>query len=221
MWQTFFLLHLTVFIAGFTGLFGRLVSLDAFLLVYFRMTMACALLFLCLKAFKLLRPLSLKNCLRSMAVGCLLNAHLIFFYLAIKVSNVSIGTVTLSCISFFVALLEPLIFRKRFSVTDLGYSLIAMAGLLLMFSFDPRFRLGIVIGIISALCSALYVIFNKKTSQGLDLNSVLFWQLLGGAVFLNLLLPGYFAVCGTDGFYFRLDDFLWLFAAASVCTVLL
>ena len=136
MFSAFFKLHLSVLLAGFTGLFGRLISLDAFLLVYFRIVVAYVGLFLILRVTQKIQKISGKDKLIAMILGCLMMAQLITFYLAIKVSNVSIGTITVSCICFFTALLEPFINRHRFSITDIGYSLLTMLGLLLIFHFD-------------------------------------------------------------------------------------
>lgn len=145
-------------------------------------------------------------------------AHLILFYLAIKISNVSIGTITVSCICFFTAILEPLINRHRFSITDIGYSVLTMLGLLLIFHFDTKFRAGIFVGLVASLLSALYAIYNKKCSNGLDVCTMLYWEFCGGLLFLTMLFVPYLFFFGTQGVYFDPEDLFWLFMAGSFCT---
>ena len=107
--------------------------------------------------------------------------------MAIKLSNVSIGVVCVSTIGFFVALIEPFVVRSKFSYTDVIYSLLAILGVLIIFGFDPRYRLGITVGIICALFSAMYCIYSKRITNLYDNNSLICYQLLGGALFTVFL----------------------------------
>lgn len=150
MWKVFLKLHLAVLIAGFTGVFGRLISYDAFVLVFIRFSIAALSAYVILKAFRKIKAISFRSRLQGLFVGALLAFHLIFFYLSIKLSNVSIGTVTLASSSFFTSLLEPKLLNKRFDKTCLIYASLNLIGLLLIFNFDTKFRLGISVGIISA-----------------------------------------------------------------------
>ena len=146
MWKVFLKLHLAVLIAGFTGVFGRLISYDAFVLVFIRFSIAALSAYVILKAFRKIKV----------------------FYLSIKLSNVSIGTVTLASSSFFTSLLEPKLLNKSFDKTSLIYASLNLIGLLLIFNFDTKFRLGISVGIISAFLAALFTVCNKKFSYGKD-----------------------------------------------------
>lgn len=219
--MVFLKLHLAVFIAGFTGLFGRLVSLNALWICFFRMTIGGLCYFLFLKLTHRLKPLPLKLRYGSIATGALLALHITCFYLAIKLSNVSIGTLTISTISFFVAIIEPMISRTRFSITDLLYSLLAILGLSFIFSFDARFRLGIGVGIFCALLSALYSIFNKRLLRDphADSYNMLNWQFLGASLMMCIVLPIYRLIFGEWALWFDVMDMLYLLLAATVCTV--
>ena len=116
------------------------------------------------KAFRKIKAISFRSRLQGLFVGALLAFHLIFFYLSIKLSNVSIGTVTLASSSFFTSLLEPKVLNKKFDKTSLIYASLNIIGLLLIFNFDTKFRLGISVGFIAAFLAALFTVFNKKFS---------------------------------------------------------
>lgn len=218
--QTFLKMHLAVLIGGVTGLFGRLVSLNAFWIVFFRIVLGgltfCAYMLITRRA----RRYSLKITLAALGTGALLALHLSAFYASIKLSNVSIGVITILAISFFIAVLEPFINHRRFSFSDIWLSLIAMAGLLFIFRFDTRYRLGIAVGFLSAMLSALQGIFNKKVIAWnvIDSYNLLNWQFLGAFLTMCLIIGGVRLFGGSFDFSFRPLDFFWLFWAGTVCT---
>lgn len=219
MFLIYLKLHIAVFIAGFTGVFGRLISLDAFLLVYFRMALAAGIFYVFLVLTKRIVPLRPRVCFQSALVGATLMGHLVFFYASIKLSNVSIGTITLSASPFIAALIEPYFNHTKFRFSDVTFSVIAIVGLFLIFSFDTKFRLGIIVGLISALLSCLYSVFNKKVSSGRDVYNILNWQMIGGMVFLTMLFPFYLYFNGTSGIYFTASDVFYLLLLSTICTV--
>lgn len=183
----FIQLHLSVLLAGFTGLFGRLITLNEVNIVWYRMFFTCLILLV----FTGLPRIGWRKFLQLCGCGTLLGFHWILFYGSIKASNVSIGVVCFSLIGFFTAIFEPLIFRRRVSVTELIFSLITVVGVLCIFSFDPRYRYGIMIGIVSTAICALYAICNKKASVGVRSRTVLMYQMSGGLIAVSLITPLY------------------------------
>ena len=144
MKEAFIKLHLSVLIAGGTGVFGRLITLNEGLLVWYRMLLAGVLFYIVLFLLKKLRKLPARDALRIASVGLLLAVHWLFFYGSIKASNVSIGVVCLSLMSFFTALFDPVINRHRVSASEILFSLVGVAGIVLIFHFDTRYRAGIL-----------------------------------------------------------------------------
>ena len=201
MLKIFLLMHLSVFIAGFTGVFGRLIEIDSYSLVLWRMVIAFSTFAIFMYYCHLLQNQSNILKIKAMGIGALLMTHLVTFYLAIKLSNVSIGVTTLSTMGFFAAVCEPIIFRKKYSIVELLLSVISIVGILFIFGFDSRYRLGIAIGLISAFLATSFFICNKKISaQSKDYLTTLFWQLAGGLIFLVVLLPFYLFLYGTKDF---------------------
>jgi drug/metabolite transporter (DMT)-like permease len=218
--KIFLKLHLSVFIAGFTGLFGRLVSLNALWITFFRLVFGWAAFRLYMLVSGRSRPCSARNRLRLMACGTLLACHLSLFFLAIKLSNVSIGVLTLSAISFFIAIIEPFASHSRFSFYDICFSLIGMLGLFCIFSFDSKFRLGICVGILCSLMDALYATWNKRlvAAQFADSYNMLKMQFDGALIFMVLVMCVYRLAAGSWDFHFNWLDMFYLFIAGTICT---
>ena len=183
----FIQLHLSVLLAGFTGLFGRLITLNEVDIVWYRMLFTSCILLV----FTGLPKLVWRKVLQLCGCGALLGFHWILFYGSIKASNVSIGVICFSTIGFFTALFEPMIFKRKLSWVELFFSLITVAGVLCIFSFDARYRYGILIGIVSSAVCALYAICNKKASVGIRSRNVLLYQMSGGLVIVSMIIPIY------------------------------
>jgi drug/metabolite transporter (DMT)-like permease len=183
----FIQLHLSVLLAGFTGIFGRLITLNEVDIVWYRMLFTSLILLV----FTGLPRVGRRKLLQLCACGALLGFHWILFYGSIKASNVSIGVVCFSLIGFFTAVFEPLLSKKRISWLELFFSLITVAGVLCIFSLDARYRFGIMLGIVSSAAYALYAICNKKTSRGTRSRTVLMYQMSGGLVAVTAMIPAY------------------------------
>jgi len=185
--KSFVQLHLSVLLAGFTGLFGKLITLNEVDIVWYRMLFTSAILLV----FTGLPKVSWRKFLQLSGCGALLGLHWMLFYGSIKASNVSIGVICFSLVGFFTAVCEPLILKRNFSWLELLFSLITVAGVLCIFSFDARYRYGIMIGIVSSLVCALYVIFNKQASVGVRSRDVLMSQMSGGLIAVSAIIPVY------------------------------
>ena len=154
-------LHLSVLLAGFTGLFGRLITLNEVDIVWYRMLFTSLILLV----FTGLPRVGWRKFLQLCGCGALLGFHWILFYGSIKASNVSIGVICFSLIGFFTAVFEPLLFKKHFSWLELCFSLITVLGVFCIFSFDARYRYGIAIGVVSsAVWCLLYLLFRCPLS---------------------------------------------------------
>ena len=184
-------LHLSVFIAGFTGVLGRLISLDSTVLVWYRMAFAGLLMLVFLLITKQFKKSDFHDKLQMGGVGMLLCLHWVFFYASIKSSNVSIGVVCFSLVGFFTALFEPIINRHRFSAREFLFSLLTLLGIYLVFQFDARYRLGICLGIVSSALYALFAIANQRVGKNYEAKNMLFWEMTGGLIGLSVLLPIY------------------------------
>ena len=228
MKKDYFLLHLSVFIAGFTGVLGRLITLDSAILVWWRMAAAALLMFVYLwvsshrrgNAFNaFLQRYKFRDILQMGGVGMLLCLHWVFFYASIKASNVSIGVVCCSLVGFFTALLEPIINKHRFSGREFLFSLLTILGIYLIFQFDSRYRLGIALGVVSSALYALFAIANQRVGKHYEAKNMLLWEMVGGLIGLTCLIPIYNVFIPVGRLYPVGMDYPYLAFMVVVCTI--
>ncbi len=221
MKQAFFKLHLSVLLAGFTGIFGKLVTLHQLPLTWWRLALATLLLWVLLASRRMVQRVTARQALMMAGVGLLLGVHWVLFYGSIKSSSISVGVVCFSTVGFFSALLEPLIMRRRFSWLELLFSLLTVAGIALIFHFNSRYRWGIAMGVVSSVICALYTITNRLVSSRTSkaTTTILLWEMLGGCAGLTLLMPLFHMAEPAAPLVPGMTDLLWLLALASVCTI--
>lgn len=212
-------LHVAVFLAGFTGILGRLIDLNEGLLVWYRMFITVASLGLLLFWQQELKKIPVKDLFKIIAVGAIVALHWVTFYGSIKYANVSIALVCFSSIGFFTALFEPLILKTRFDWTELALGSLTVAGIYLIFNFNPDFKIGILVGLISAILAVLFSVFNKAFVARLPVKTVTFYELGGGWLLLTLLMPLYLNLFPTDYIFPGFEDWMWLLILALFCTV--
>ncbi len=204
-------------LAGFTGLFGKLVTLNETTLVWYRIFFT-ALILIVFTGFPRVRW---KKLLQIAGCGTLLGLHWLLFYASIKASNVSIGVVCFASMCFFTSIFEPLIFHKKFSWVEMLLALITMAGLVCIFSFDSRYRLGIAIGILSAAVCALYATTSKKVSADVKARTMLLYQMLGGLIGVSIIIPFYLMLYPSSQPVCVIPEganLWWLLSLALFCT---
>ena len=219
MKKDYLLLHLSVFIAGFTGVLGRLITLDSAILVWWRMAAAALIMFAFLSITKQLNNYKLNNLFQMGGVGLLLAMHWVFFYASIKASNVSIGVVCFSLVGFFTALFEPIINKHRFSGREFLFSLLTILGIYLIFQFDSRYRLGIVLGVVSSALYALFAIVNQRVGKHYETKNMLLWEMIGGLIGLTCLIPLYNMFIPVGRLYPVGMDYPYLAFMVVVCTI--
>ena len=216
--KAFWQLHISVMLAGFTGLFGKLITLNEVDIVWYRMLFTS----LILMVFTGLPRVGWKKFLQIAGCGALLGLHWMLFYSSIKASNVSIGVVCFALVGFFTAIFEPIVFHRKVSWAELLLSLITVAGLLCIFSFDARYRYGIAIGVVSSAVCALYAIFNKKVSVGVRSRTMLMYQMSGGIVGVSLIIPLYLMVFPSQQPVVVIPEgsnLWWMLCHALFCTI--
>ncbi len=213
------MLHIAVILAGFTGVFGKLISLNEGLLTWYRVLFSTLILFVILKASQL-RPLSTFRQKFDIAkIGMLITIHWVFFYGSIKYANISIGVVCYCLTSFFTAIFEPIINKKRFNPSQLLLSLLTLTGISLIFHFDASYQLGIGLGVISSAFAALYTIYNERLVQTYNSIQINYYQMLGGTIGLGVLLPLYLYYFPVDRLLPNWTDTGYLIILALFCTV--
>jgi drug/metabolite transporter (DMT)-like permease len=219
MKKALFQLHIAVFLWGFTGVLGRLISLNEGLLVWYRLIITITLLYVVMRSKKQLESISGKQRYNFFAIGSLLAFHWCFFYGSIKYSNVSIALTCLSSTGLFTALLEPVITGKKIVVAEVLLGLLAIAGIYLIFHFDPQYKTGVILGVVAALLTCIFSILNKSQVSFHAPRTVMLYELVGGFLLLTLLMPLYLYLLPTDHWLPTKPDVLWLLLLSWICTI--
>lgn len=220
--KTLVILHTAVFLAGWTGILGRMISLGGLPLVWYRMMISVPVLAGALALLRRLHKVSWLAFWRIAGCGAFLALHWVAFFASIQTSNVSVGVACIATSCFFTALLDPLINRKRVSWREILISFMAIAGVLLVFSLDVRYRLGIALGLLSAALYSLFSLLNINTAKrtGEDSATMLLFELIGGVIVLSVIVPLYLHFYPGADITPRGNDLLWLLLLGSVFTVL-
>lgn len=220
MKKAFFALHLSVIVAGFTGIFGRLITLNEGVLVWWRTLFATIFFYIILSLAKKFKTYPKKDIMSAGAIGAVLCMHWILFYGSIKAANVSVGVVCFSLTGFFTALFEPIIFKNHLRLRELFFGSLAVVGISLIFHFDSRYRLGITLGFASSAIAALATILNKKIIPSFtETHMLFFYEILGGLLFLSLLAPLYINIVQPEQVYPDLKNLIYLILFVVFCTI--
>lgn len=210
-------LHFVVFLLGFTGILGKLISLQAPHLVVFRVFIAFITLFVFLALKKALVKISNKQLLACFSIGFVVAAHWTTFFYAIKLSNVSVALGLLGVGSLFTAILEPLLLKQKFSWFDSITGIVIIAGIYIIFRFESRYVEGIVCAIVCYFLSSLFSVLNKKQQQVVPSSVISMYEMLSAFVFSMIALP--FLVPGVfSSFWPGTNDLFYLIILGCICS---
>jgi drug/metabolite transporter (DMT)-like permease len=213
-------LHIAVFLAGFTAILGKLITLNEGLLVWYRLLITVVTLLIIGYFKKQLIKITLKDVAIFLGVGAIVALHWVTFYGSVKYANVSVALVCFSATGFFTALLEPFILKKRFVLFELLLGVLAIAGIYIIFNFNPQYKVGIAFGIVSAIGSALFPIFNKQLLKRHTAQTIALYEMAGGLLVLTALVPLYLTQFTATYYLPTATDWGWLLVLAWFCTVL-
>ena len=219
MKKSYLKLHLAVLLSGFTGIFGKLISLNEGLLVLYRTLFSAIILFFLIKLTKTLAQINIREKLNIAKIGFFIAIHWAFFYASIKYSNISIGVVCYCLTSFFTAIFEPLLNKNKLVFSQLIFSAITLFGISLIFHFDSSYHTGILLGSISSAFAALYTIYNERLVKTYDSKVINYYQMIGGTICLGILMPFYLIFFPVESLIPTGTDFFYLILLSLFCTV--
>lgn len=202
-------LHFTVLLWGFTGIMGKLISLSALPIVFWRTFIAIIAIGLALKIFGIDYKVTKQQLWRYFGVGAVMGLHWILFFAAIKVSNVSVALSTLSTGALFAALIEPFFYKRKIKIYEIALSVIVVGCLWLIFQASPSYWLGIVLGVICASLSAAMTVFNGVLQQNKENmpRKMMFYEMIGAFLVVCLILP--FFVDSASALVMQGNDWIW------------
>jgi drug/metabolite transporter (DMT)-like permease len=220
MKKAFLQLHFAVFLAGFTGVLGRLITLNEGWLVWYRLLISSVTMWIVFSLAGKLQRVSVKDILRLSGIGFLSALHWVSFYGSIKYANISVALVCFSATGFFTALFEPFFSKRKINAIEVLLGLIVIAGIYIIFHFDPKYKTGIILGVICAILLAIVMILIRQFVQKINSQTILTYQLSGGFIALSLFMPFYLTAFPTSYVIPGFSDWMWLLVLAWFCSVL-
>ncbi|RCH56437.1 EamA family transporter [Mucilaginibacter hurinus] len=210
------ILHFTVFVWGFTGILGALITVQAMHLVWYRVIIATASLFIYFISSNINFRLNKRSLLTLIFTGAIVGGHWILFFAAIKLSTVSVTLVCLSSLTLFTAVLEPLVGNKRISKLEILAGILIIAGIFIIFKFESQYTKGIICGLASALLASIFSIINSYQVKKHEAPVVAFYELSGVCIWLSF----YFLLTGGFNKSMLLSnaDIFYLVVLGTVCT---
>lgn len=212
-------LNSAVFLWGFTGVLGRLITLDQTWLVWYRLLITALSLWILYYFLKRIRKVPLRSAIFIGLIGFIQALHWVCFYGSIKYSNVTIALTCLSTSALLASVIEPVFLKRRFELIEILLGLFALAGIVIIYNTHIQFSIGIVIGLIAAILTVIVSVLNKKIVDSYQPEQITLFQLTGGFVGLSLFLPIYQYFFPEIHHTPALLDWLWLFILSWVCTI--
>ncbi len=212
-------IHLMVLILGFTGILGKLISLETVHLVWYRMGFAFISLAIFLYFKKQLFTISRKHFFQILGVGALVTIHWLCFFESIKTSTVSIAVVCLSTSSLFSALIEPIFFKRKLLTYEVIMGIIVFGALAFVMGTESKYIWGYIYGILSALFGTLFTVFNAKYIKKMDAAQITMIEMLAGLIIISGIIIFQGDINGLSAI--SINDFYYLIILSVICTAMI
>lgn len=210
-------LHLIVFVWGFTGVLGELISVGSMAKVWYRMSIALVLVGIYIGYKKIPIRIPPKLLLMFLGSGFIIALHWFTFFEAIEVSNVSVTLATLSTGAFFASILEPIFYKRKIIGYEVLFGLFVILGLYIIYEVNGNFLYGITLALIAAFLSASFSIINGKFAGKYSSSYISLYQISGGVFLISLYLL-FTGEMNTDFFVLSFNDWIYLLILGSICT---
>ena len=215
-WQ----IHFSVFLWGFTAILGKLITLAALPLVFWRVLIVSVCLCVCLPVWRQLRRIEARDIRLAVANGALVVLHWLCFYGSIKAANASVAATCMALAPVFLSVVEPLWRRQPFALRDLAVALACVPGVALVVGGIPgSMYWGMLLGVLAAFLAALFGLVNKSLAMRMPALALTSIQMGTGALLLAATLP-FWPMFGLALHWPAPEDWLWLAVLALACTLL-
>lgn len=204
------LLHFIVFIWGWSPILGKLINIEdvfAYQLVWFRMGITVVTIAIYLSVTGTNIRIAPKDVLKLVGIGAIIAFHWFCFYNAINVSNVSVTLVAFATGTLFTSIVEPVFYKRKVIRYEIIFGMLIIGAIAMIFRVETRYTLGIIFGMLAALTSSFFTVFNGLLVQRIPSPVIAIYELTGGFVALTVYLffSGEFSPQ-----FFEISDKAWL-----------
>ncbi len=212
-------LHIAVILYGWTAVLGGLISISAISLVWWRVMITSFSLIFFIGLGRRLLAIDKRKILIYMGIGVIVGMHWICFYSSVKMANASIALITMATTSLFTAIIEPLLFRRRFNSLEIIIGLMIIPCMILIVrNIDISLIEGFMVGLLSAFLASLFASLNKKYVEDATPYVISFLEMFGAFLFISICLP--FVIDNIQAIMPTSTDWIYLIILALLCTTL-
>ena len=215
--QSLLLLHGVVVIFGFTGILGKLISIEAEPLVFWRVTLGGVTTALYLFLRRQWTAWTARDVVRVGAVGWIVAAHWVTFFASIKASSVGLALTMLATAPLFIGFIEPLVYKRRLAWREVAVAAVVFAGISMVFEAEKDQTLGMALGLTSAFLAAVFSTVNGVLVRKHDPVNMSAVELLAAGLGMAvwLLAKG---ELGAAVLHVPNSDWVWIVLLAVVAT---
>ena len=191
-------LNFAVLIISTSGTLGRYIDLPVPMIIFLRAIIGGVFLFLFCRWKKLSFTIQKKDRKTIFFSGVLMGSHWITYFIALKMSSVAIGMLSVFTYPIITTLLEPIMLNSKFKKSNLLLGLMVLMGI---YFLTPEISLendqfkAIGFGVFSALCYSIRNIYMKSKSTEYEGSILMVYQL----IIVSLLLSPALFVYETTG----------------------
>jgi drug/metabolite transporter (DMT)-like permease len=184
------LLTLATLFVSTSGALGRFIAMPTPVLIWWRAGLAAVFLFVfCRYKGLKLQIHNGKDRWTFLLAGAFMGAHWITYFLALKLSGVAIGMLSLFTFPVIIALLEPLFSKTKFDPVHILFGILVLIGVYMLApELDPKSSLlqGVLFGLLSAVFYAIRVLLLKRHVRQYNPTMLMFYQV---SIIFVLLIP--------------------------------
>lgn len=185
----YLLIHFCVLLFGFTPIMGRIITIEALPLVWWRMSIAALALLLLPITWHGIRKLPLKTMVIACLTGVVLAITWMLFYLSVKLTNASVAAVCIGTAPLFVAISSPIVLRRPPKKSDLILAAAVIPGIILVVGGIPSAMYwGFAIGLLSAATLVAFSSINKLLANSANPLSTTCVEMATGAIFTLVII---------------------------------
>ena len=212
--------HVSVLLWGFTAILGKLITLGAVPLVFWRVLLVSLGLLLWRPVWRQLRDLPRRDLLLAAGNGMLLTVHWLCFYGAIKAANASVAVICLALVPVFLTVLEPLLLRQPWAPRDMLVGVAAVPGVALVVGgVQAAMMDGLALGVLAALLVAGFSLFSKGLAMRVPALALTTVEMCAGSLLLAVTIP-FWPLLGAGFEVPAAADLGWLLVLAIGCTLI-
>jgi len=183
-------IHICVVLWGFTAILGKLITLPALELVWWRMLLVTVALACFPRVWRAVGSIPLRLALTYAGIGCLVALHWLAFYGSVKLANASVAATTMALAPVVTALIEPALTGARFERHNLLLGILVIPGVALVVGGIPQdMHWGFWLGVVSAALAAVFNALNKRHLGNRDAMAVTWIELGAGFLLVAALAP--------------------------------